>query len=228
VGLVVFSSEAYLKFPLTLDYETAVSQLDALALDSRERRRNRPGCINNCTIKGDATAIGDALSKAYKRLEKSDGKGKVIVLVTDGNNNSGKLEPMDVASYIGDQPDASRPRLYTFLLGSGAQTKTPAMFQTRTGDIRLARDLGFLEYASTEDRVDEERIRELAEAARGEFRVSYNDLEFRESFENLEKGEHAERKVARHQDLFPQVLFAALILLALEFILSVTVLRRYP
>lgn len=228
VGLVVFSSEAYLKFPLTLDYETAIAQLDALELDSRERRRNRPGCTNNCTIKGDATAIGDALSKAYKRLEKSDGKGKVIVLVTDGNNNSGNLEPMDVADYIGDQPDATRPRLYTFLLGSGAKTKTPTMYRTRSGDIRLARNLGFLDYASTEDKVDKERIRQLAEAARGEFRVTYNDEEFRESFENLERGEHAERKVARHQDLFPMILLAALILLTLEYLLSVTVLRRYP
>ncbi len=228
VGLVVFSSEAYLKFPLTLDYETAIGQLDALGLDNRERRRNRPGCINNCTIKGDATAIGDALSKAYKRLEKSDGKGKVIVLVTDGNNNSGNLEPMDVAEYIGDQPDATRPRMYSFLLGSGSQTKTPTMYQTRSGDIRLARNLGFLDYASTKEPVDEHRIQELAEAARGEFRVSYNDEEFRESFENLEKGEHAERKVARHQDLFPLVLLAALLLLALEFLLRMTLLRRYP
>ena len=75
-GLVVFSSVAYLKSPLTLDQGTIVDQLDGLVLDSLEREPNRDGCINGCTIDGESTAIGDALSKAYKRLEDSDGNLK--------------------------------------------------------------------------------------------------------------------------------------------------------
>jgi Ca-activated chloride channel homolog len=228
IGLVVFSSDAYLKFPLTLDYETVLAQLDSLTLDSRERKRPRDACTNGCTINGSKTAIGDALSKAYKRLEKSDGAGKIIVLVTDGNNNSGKLEPMDVARYIGDQPDSSRPRVYTFLVGSSEKTRTPAMMQTFGGDIVLAKNNGFLEYAPVEDTVDADRLREIAEAARGVFHATYDDHQFRASFETLEKSKHLEQKVARHTEKFLPFLLAALALLLTEFLLRVTFLRRFP
>lgn len=228
IGLVVFSSEAYLKIPLTLDYETVVSQLDTLILDSRERKQGRRSCVNGCTIDGSQTAIGDALSKAYKRLGKGDSAGKVIVLVTDGNNNAGKLDPMDVAGYIGDQPDATRPRVYTFLVGSSEKTKSPAMMQTFGGDIVLARTSGFLEYMPAEDTVDEARLREIADTARGVFQVTYDDQEFRSSFSDLARSEHLEHKVVRHREMFLPFLLAGLALLLAEFLLRVTFLRRFP
>jgi Ca-activated chloride channel family protein len=228
IGLVVFASEAYLKFPLTLDYATVLKQLDGLALDSRERRDGRDGCTNNCTINGQSTAIGDALSKAYKRLEQSDGKTKVIVLVTDGNNNSGKLEPMDVARYIGDQPDASRIRLYTFLLGSSRQTKMPVMGRAFSGDVVLARSNGFLDYEPIQEGIDEAKVKDIAEAAQGVFHVSYDDAEFLKAFEGLEKTEHQEQRYARYTDLYMAPALLAAGLLLLELLLAVTFLRRYP
>lgn len=223
VGLVVFSSDAYLKFPLTLDYDTVVDQLDSLVLDSLERARNRPGCVNGCTIAGEKTAIGDALSKAYKRLEHSDGEGKIIVLITDGNDNASKLKPLDVAEYIGSQAEAVRPRLYAFLVGGGPKSKMPV---NRNG--RLLKQMGFLTYAQQEEHVDEEKIREMVEAAGGVFHVSYDEEEFKKSFADLEQSEHMEQKVAMHKDLFMPLLLIALALLLLEFLAHITVLRRYP
>jgi len=223
VGLVVFSSEAYLKFPLTLDYQTVISQLDSLVLDNMERDRRQPGCINNCTIPGAKTSIGDALAKAYKRLEGSDAPGKLIVMITDGNDNASKLKPLDVAQYIGDQPDAERPGLYAFLVGGGPKSKLPAMHQNR-----LVKQIGFLTYVAYDEQVDEEKIRKMVERALGVFHVTYDEDEFRRSFSTLEQSEHLEQKVALHKDLFLPVLLVGLALLGLEFLAHVTVLRRYP
>ena len=224
VGLVVFSSEAYLKFPLTLDYETALNQLDSLVLDSLERDAQRPGCVNQCTIHGEKTAVGDALAKAFKRLEKSDAKGKLLVLITDGNDNASKLKPLDVAQYIGSQPDGQRPAVYAFLVGGGPKAKMP---QQRRGR-RLRTHLGFLAYDKYQETVDEEKIKEMVDAAQGVFHISYDVDEFKESFASLERSEYMEQKIARHKELFMPVLLLALLLLGLEFLGRVAVFRRYP
>ena len=223
IGLIVFSNDAYLKFPLTLDYETVIAQLDALVLDSLERDRRHPGCTNGCTINGEKTAIGDALAKAYKRLEKSDAPGKLVVLITDGNDNASKLKPLDVARYIGEQPDSTRPGLYSFLVGGGPKSKMPVVHNGR-----LLRQHGFLSYSAIEEQVDEEQINEMTEAAQGVFHVSYDEDEFKDSFATLERSEHLEQRVARYKDRFWPLLVAAGALLLLEFLFSVTVLRRYP
>ncbi len=223
VGLVVFSSEAYLKFPLTLDYQTVLQQLDSLVLDNMERDRRHPGCINGCTIVGEKTAVGDALAKAFKRLEKSKAEGKLIVLITDGNDNSSNLKPMDVARYIGDQPDKTRPGFYAFLVGGGPKSKMPV---TQNG--RLITQMGFLQYTPYDEQVDEEKIRQMVTAAAGVFHVSYDKEAFQESFAELEQSERMEQKVARHKDIFWPFLMVAMGLLLLEFLARTTVLRRYP
>jgi len=223
VGLVVFSSEAYLKFPLTLDYGTVLQQLDSLVLDNMERDRRHPGCINGCTVAGEKTAVGDALAKAFKRLEKSEAEGKLIVLITDGNDNASKLKPMDVARYIGDQPDKQRPGFYAFLVGGGPKSKMPV---SQNG--RLITQMGFLTYSPYEEQVDEEKIRQMVTAASGVFHVAYDKAAFQESFAKLEKSERMEQKVARHKDVFWPFLAVALGLLLLEFLARTTILRRYP
>jgi len=223
VGLVIFSSEAYLKFPLTLDYDMAVRQLNDLVLDSMERRQGQDGCANNCTVAGERTAIGDALAKAYKRLERSDGIGKLVVLITDGNDNASKLKPQDVAKYIGDKPDAERPGVFAFLVGGGPKSKMPIVH----GGGRL-RELGFLQYMPYDEHVDEQKIRDMVDAAKGVFHVSYDEDQFRDAFAGLESSEHLEQRVTWHKDHFLLFLLASLGMLGLEFLLHVSILRRYP
>jgi len=227
VGLVVFSRDAFLKFPLTLDFRTALDQLEGLVLDSGERDRVRgtPGCLNGCTIEGARTAIGDALSRAWKRLEDGDGAGKVIILITDGNDNASKLKPMDVAKRIGELPDEERPRLYAFLIGSGTHTKIPAV---GPGGRFLRYPDGRLRYGDDPGHVDEERIKALVEAAGGTFQVSYDEASFRERFENLERSEHLEERVAFKKEEFLPFLLAGLALLSLGLLLQTTILRRFP
>ncbi len=227
VGLVIFSQDAFLKFPLTLDYRTALDQLEGLVLDSGERDRSRRdgGCLNRCTIQGSRTAIGDALSRAKKRLEGGDGAGKVIILITDGNDNASKLKPMDVAKRIGELEEGERPRLYAFLIGSGTHTKSPAVGPSG----RFLRDTtGRLLYGDDPGHVDEERIKALVEAAQGSFQVSYDEASFRKQFEALERSERLEERVAFKKEEFLPVLLAGLALLALGLLLQTTVLRRFP
>ncbi len=223
IGMVIFSSEAYLKFPLTLDYKTVFNQLDGLVLDTLERDPGKPGCINGCTITGERTAIGDALAKAFKRLEKSDGKGKVIVLITDGNDNASKLKPVDVARYLGEQPEGMRPRLYTFMVGSGEDTKRPAIMNGRM--VKLG---GLMQYVANNEPIDEAKLKEISEAAKGVFHATYDEEEFKKAFESLERSERAERKLARHKEMFMPFLLLAAGLLLLELVLRNTLFRRMP
>lgn len=228
VGLVIFSQDAFLKFPLTLDYRTALDQLKGLVLDSGERDRSRrrtSGCLNNCTIEGARTAIGDALSRAKMRLEGGDGAGRVIILITDGNDNASKLKPMDVAKRIGELPEEQRPRLYAFLIGSGAHTKAPAV---GPGGRFLRDPAGRLLYADDPGHVDEDQIKALVDAAQGAFQVSYDEASFREQFEDLERSERLEERVSFKKEEFLPFLLAGMILLALGLLLQTTVLRRFP
>ena len=227
IGLVVFSQDAFLKFPLTLDYRTALDQLEGLVLDSgeRDRVRGRHGCLNRCTIEGARTAIGDALSRAWKRLEDSDGAGKIIILITDGNDNASKLKPMDVARRIGKLPDEERPRLYAFLIGTGEHTKLPVL----APNGRIATDrAGRILYADDPGHVDEAKIKDLVEAARGAFHVSYDDETFTRQFQDLERSERLEERVTFEREEFIPFLLAGLALLALGLLLQATALRRFP
>ena len=227
IGLVIFSQDAFLKFPLTLDYRTALDQLDGLELDSGERVRGRgdSGCLNRCTIEGTRTAIGDALSRAWRRLEGENDAGKVIILITDGNDNASKLKPMDVAKRIGELPDDERPRLYAFLIGSGTHTKAPAVGPSG----RFLRDpAGRLLYADEPGYVDEDQIKALVDAAKGAFQVSYDEASFQAQFKDLERSERLEERVAFKKEEFLPFLLAGLALLALGLLLQTTVLRRFP
>ena len=230
VGLVIFSQDAFLKYPLTLDYRIALDQLEGLVLDSGERQRDRrgrvaEGCLNNCTIEGSRTAIGDALSRAKMRLEGGDGAGRVIILITDGNDNASKLKPMDVAKRIGELPEEQRPRLYAFLIGSGAHTKSPAV---GPGGRFLRDPAGRLLYGDDPGHVDEDQIKALVDAAHGAFHVSYDETSFREQFEDLGRSERLEERISFKKEEFLPFLLAGLFLLALGLLLQTTVLRRFP
>jgi Ca-activated chloride channel homolog len=224
VGLVIFSSDAYLKFPTTLDYQAALSQLDSLVLDNGARGRRQQGCLNGCTIEGTKTAVGDALSRAYKRIEDSDAEGKIIILITDGNDNASKLKPLDVAKSIGKLEDAERPRLFAFLIGSGDHSKIPMMMENG----KVATRGGFPQYADYPSVVDEDKIKELVDAAGGMFQVSYDEGQFVEKFKDLTKTDWQEERLSFHKEEFLPFLLGGLASLFLGFFLQTTLLRRFP
>lgn len=92
IGLVVFSGQPYHISPITLEHEWLLNELAAVRLNHR----------GEGTVKEQGTAIGSAISAAATRLQSRESKSKIIVLITDGANNSGKISPIDAAKYAAD------------------------------------------------------------------------------------------------------------------------------
>ncbi len=219
VGLVVFGKEAWLALPLTLDYARALALLDSLVLDDGRRAADGGTCLNACTIDGAGTAIGDAIARAYQRLRHSPARSRVIVLITDGKNEGGRIEPRTIVDYIASRPEDERVRIYTFLIGNDRESyiPVPGMF----GGVSWRRPPRPFE-------TDPALLQEIAKKTGGVFYKSYDAEKFQRDFADLEKREFAVRTRTHHNDVFEPFLWAGALLLALEGLLRFTFLRKFP
>ncbi len=200
IGLVVFAGESFTACPLTQDHATLINRL----------REMTPGMIE------DQTAIGSGLATAISRLKDSKTKSKVIILLTDGANNTGNISPKmaaDLAKTFGIS-------IYTIGVGSGAG-EAPYPIQTALGVVvrNMPVDL------------DEPTMRQIADVSGGAyFRATDNEslLAIYKKIDQLEKTKLSTRNYhTTYEEFFVFVLVAALLLL-LEFILRSTVLRTNP
>ena len=137
IGLVVFAGEAYTQCPLTLDYRVLQELLDQV----------RTGVII------DGTAIGNALATAVNRLRESDAKSKVIILLTDGDNNAGNISPVQAAQIAKDLGI----KVFTILIGRGGRVPYP------TGTDLFGRTL----YEQVEIDVNPELLQQIASTTGG-------------------------------------------------------------
>ena len=195
IGLVVFAGESFTACPLTQDHATLINRL----------REMTPGMIE------DQTAIGSGLATAISRLKDSKTKSKVIILLTDGANNTGNISPKmaaDLAKTFGIS-------IYTIGVGSGAG-EAPYPIQTALGVVV---------------RLDEPTMRQIADVSGGAyFRATDNESlsAIYQKIDQLEKTKLSTRNYhTTYEEFFVFVLAAALLLL-LEFILRSTVLRTNP
>ena len=219
IGLTVFGQEAFLKFPLTLDYPSVIESLKGLVLDDGSDDRTGR-CANGCTIGGGGTAIGDALARGYRRLRRSTGRSRVIVLITDGKNEGGRIEPDTIANELANLPDGERIQVYTILVGDPSLTHLP---QTSLGGRRV--------YVKPPNIIatDPELLERIAEITDGEFWETPDSSSFRKAFSDLEQTLFKdELPGVRHKEFFHFPLFLGLILLLLEVFLNTVVLRRFP
>jgi Ca-activated chloride channel family protein len=227
VGLVIFSSRAYVKFPLTLDKDAMLRILDGLVLDDGVHGQDG-GCTNGCTITGEATAIGDAIGRAYKRVEDSESKSRTIVLITDGDNNAGKAAPEEVAKFVGEQAPDRPVRIYTFLVGTGESTYVPARdpFSGRP----LVSAGGFRVYEKPKEAfpVNPRLLREIARVTGGSYHEAATEDDFRRDFEDLEKTRFQAPALERWREAYLPPLAGAIALLVLGEVLGLTWLRRWP
>lgn len=200
IGLVVFAGESFTACPLTQDHATLINRL----------REMTPGMIE------DQTAIGSGLATAISRLKDSKTKSKVIILLTDGANNTGNISPKmaaDLAKTFGIS-------IYTIGVGSGAG-EAPYPIQTALGVVvrNMPVDL------------DEPTMRQIADVSGGAyFRATDNEslLAIYKKIDQLEKTKLSTRNYhTTYEEFFVFVLAAALLLL-LEFVLRSTVLRTNP
>ena len=200
IGLVVFAGESFTACPLTQDHATLINRL----------REMTPGMIE------DQTAIGSGLATAISRLKDSKTKSKVIILLTDGANNTGNISPKmaaDLAKTFGIS-------IYTIGVGSGAG-EAPYPIQTALGVV--VRNMPV--------ELDEPTMRQIADVSGGAyFRATDNESlsAIYQKIDQLEKTKLSTRNYhTTYEEFFVFVLAAALLLL-LEFVLRSTVLRTNP
>ncbi len=227
IGLVVFGGEAYLRFPPTLDYVRLLNALDALVLDDGRRlSEEQTECSNGCTISGAGTTIGDAINRAFLRLESSKARSKMLILITDGKQEGGSLDPLTVPKYIASLPEKDRVRVYTFQVGSGHNTLLPVSDPLRG---TLLRDrFGRVVYQRP-DRpfpTDPELLRQIADLTGGRFYDSYDPQKFEKDFADLERTTFEVKVHTSRHEQFHGWLLAGLAVLALELLLRRTLLAR--
>jgi Ca-activated chloride channel family protein len=211
LGLVVFSGVPYLASPLTLNHDWLVQNLDRL----------RIGLIREL-----GTAIGDATATAAKRLKAiKESKSRIIILLTDGDNNRGEIDPVPAAELAA----ALGAKLYTIGIGKEEPCALPA-FDPSTGRLRLD-PLGNVIPTTTLQPANYKVLSQMSGLARGK---SYRAASRRElagiygEIDRLEKTEVKLRRYTTYTPLFQWPVLTGLALLAVELVLANTRFRRVP
>jgi len=201
IGLVVFAEKSYTKCPLTLDYGILTTLLDNVSLAPRNE---------------DGTAIGMGLATGVNRLRTSRVKSRVIVLITDGRNNRGAIDPETGAALA----KALGIRIYTIGVGTKGEAPYPV------DDPVFGR-----RYIYIPADIDEPTLEAIAERTGGVYFRATDARSLEDVFQRIDRLEKTEVKVKRYAhftELFPLFLFPAAALFLLEVGLAQTRLRRMP
>jgi Ca-activated chloride channel homolog len=194
IGLVVFSGESFTQCPLTIDHDVLINLFHDI----------KNGMID------DGTAIGMGLATAVNRLKDSQAKSKVIILLTDGVNNTGAIPPITAAE-IAKQFGV---RVYTVGLGTNGSAPFPFLDQ-----------LGQTHYQMIPVQIDEATLGQIASITGGKYFRARNNSDLKEIYEQIDKLEKVKIAVTRYhkrtEHYLPFAIFA-LVVLSLEFILSNT------
>ena len=196
IGLVIFAAEAFTQVPLTLDYSVVTDLVGQMEVGMIE----------------DGTAVGMGLATAIKRLQASDAESQVVILLTDGRNNTGEIGPVTA----GQMAQALGLRVYT--VGAGGQ-----------GTARMP--IGGGRYANVEVDIDEASLQEVAETTGGRYFRATDRQGLSQVYEEIDALETTEIEVENftsYGELFHYPLAAGLLLLLLEVGLGQTVLRTLP
>ena len=200
LGLVFFAKESFLQVPLTTDYDIFNELL----------ARVTTGVIE------DGTAIGNGLGLALSRLESSKAKSKVIILLTDGDNNSGNISPETAANLAAEQG----VKIYSILIGTNGLVPFPA------GKDFFGRDT----FQKVQMKVNPELLRNISDKSGGKFYQSISTEELQKAFKDideLEKSPIPARKLKIYNEYAPDFIILAVILILLARICSI-IFKVYP
>lgn len=201
MGIIAFAGRPYLVSPITLDHDWLIANLERIQIGAVE----------------DGTAIGSALAAAARRLKDKDAKTKLVVLLTDGDNNAGRVTPLTAA----EAAKALGIRVYTV----GAGSYGPAPYPV--GQDPFGRTI----YRRVEMGFNEEVLRQIASITGGEYFRATDTRSLERIFEiidQLEKTKVEVEKFTEYRELYPWPAGAALLLLLAELLLASTVWRRIP
>jgi Ca-activated chloride channel family protein len=202
IGAIVFGKEAYILSPPTLDYQLLSKLIGQLRLD---------------VIDGTRTAIGDALGTAVARLDLSDARSKVVILLTDGDSNAGKYSPEEAMREAG----RVGAKVYAIQIGNG-----------EAAEVQVGTDpFGQPIYEKRVVPVNPKLLEEIATKTGGKHFIATDGKALRESMhailDQLERTQF-EAPVAHHEELFPLFVVPGVLLVALEALLRAWLLRRFP
>ncbi len=201
IGLIVFAKSSFTQCPLTLDYGVLKSFLEQ---------------VDFGIVDGDMTAIGSALANAVNRLRHSEGKSKVIVLLTDGENNVWEIDPITAANIA----ETMGIKIYTI----GAGKPGNAMFP-------IDDPLFGKRYVYAPTQIDEESLKEIAQVTGGRYFRARSEEELDQIYseiDELEKTKIEVKEYIQYRELFFGLLMAGFGLLAVELVLGQTSLRKIP
>jgi Ca-activated chloride channel family protein len=201
IGLVAFGSEAFIAAPPTLDHDFLRRVLDRLELG---------------VIDGQQTAIGSGLSAAVNRLRELKSKSRIVILMTDGQNNAGSIPPLTAA----EAAASLGVKVYTIGVGTRGFAPVPA------------RDaFGRKVYVKQAVDIDEDTLRKVADKTGGKYYRADSTETLRRVYaeiDSLEKTEAELKRFAYYEELMSWFVLPGLGLLALEIILGQTVWRKLP
>lgn len=200
VGIVIFSGESFTLVPLTTDKNVLKGQIDGI----------QSGLLE------DGTAIGSGLATSADRLRLSTSKSKVVILLTDGENNGGQIPPVtakEIAKNLG---------IKVYTIGVGSEGYAPIPVQDGSGRVVMQRE---------KVNIDEKLLTQIANETGGKyFRVSDNEglKDVYKEIDELEKSTIEVSSLRQYTDRFLPLAIAALFFLALEWILRLTLFRKLP
>jgi Ca-activated chloride channel family protein len=199
IGLVAFGGRAYIAAPLTLDHDFLLANVERLHLHMIE----------------DNTAIGSGLATAVNRLRDVKSKSKIVILMTDGVNNAGKITPIEAA----EAAQALGAKVYTIGVGTRGFAPMPRyMFGQKI-------------YQQMPVDIDEDTLQKIASMTGGKYYRADNAEKFQAIYAEIDKLEKTEadvKKYSKHRELFPWFVSMGLGLLLIEVVLGQTVFRRLP
>lgn len=199
MGLVVFAGQSFTQCPMTLDYRVLKNLL----------RQVKPGMVE------DGTAIGMGIAQGVNRIKESKAKSKVMILLTDGVNNRGEIDPVTA----GELAHSFDIRIYT--IGVGTIGEAPYPVQTPFG----------VRYQNIQVEVDEKILQKIADMTGGQYFRATNNRALKQIYEQIDKMEKTRIEVRAYRsfaELFSPWAALALLLLLMEVALRGTLLRKLP
>lgn len=203
MGLVVFSGEAYTRVPLTLDHTLLIQSLDQTEISENIKK---------------GTAIGVALAAGVNRVRESKSKSKVVVLLTDGENNTGVIDPLTALDLTVD----SGAKAYTIGIGRDGQSQLPVFRKDRYGrKIKT--------YRPFPTKINEKLLKEIAFKTKGQFYRASVESDMSRIFEEIDRLETSDIKqpdVYKVIENFQNLLLNGILLLFLFFVLELSLFWR--
>lgn len=203
LGLVIFATHAFVVVPPTLDHEFLLSNLERLEM-------NMEGFDDH------STAIGSALTTALNRLRDLKSKSKIVILMTDGENNAGKVPPLTAA----EAAQALGVKVYTIGVGTRGEAR-----------MQQVDMFGQRHYVKIPVDVDEETLTKISNMTSAKYYRADSSETLRKIYadiDRLEKTDAEVKKYTQYNELFPWVIATGLFFLLLENILSNTIWRKLP